>query len=351
MSYRRIACSPPPLWLCAAGLRPPPLAAEPLKVVASFSILGDLVAGVGGEHVDGHDARRPERRRACLRADAGRRARHRGRRSRRRQRPRLRGLARPAGRGERLRGPVAVASTASSRSRWRGGARARSARRADERGSGGRAEDGDHHHGGVDPHAWQSVANAEIYVKNIADGALRRRCGRLRRLPGERRRLHGGAERARRVDQGGLRADPRRAAQGHHQPRRLRLFRPGLRREFLAPQGVSTEAEASAADVATLIEQIRERGRDGALRREHLRPAADRADRRARPARRPGGELYSDALSEPDGPAPTYVEMMRHNADLLQAAMRGAERAEPSPRASPRAARYSAAPPSRRRSR
>ena len=38
---------------------------------------------------------------------------------------------------------------------------------------------------------------------------------------------------------------------------------------------------------------------------------------------KPGGELFSDALSEPGGPAPTYAAMMRHNVDLLAGAMRG----------------------------
>ena len=36
-----------------------------------------------------------------------------------------------------------------------------------------------------------------------------------------------------------------------------------------------------------------------------------------------GGALYSDALSAPGGPASTYLEMMRHNSALLQAAMQG----------------------------
>ena len=120
----------------------------------------------------GHDAGRPERRRSCLRADAGRCARYRRGRSRRRQRPRLRGLARPAGRGERLPGRLP-----SRRRAWRPlehGTRREQARMPAEAHEDDEASD--HHHGGVDPHAWQSVANAEIYVKNIADGAVRSRC-------------------------------------------------------------------------------------------------------------------------------------------------------------------------------
>ena len=35
-----------------------------------------------------------------------------------------------------------------------------------------------------------------------------------------------------------------------------------------------------------------------------------------------GGTVYSDALSPPNGPAPTYLEMLRHNTALFAAAMR-----------------------------
>jgi zinc/manganese transport system substrate-binding protein len=34
-----------------------------------------------------------------------------------------------------------------------------------------------------------------------------------------------------------------------------------------------------------------------------------------------GGELYTDALSPPDGPAPTYLDMFRHNVGALTTAL------------------------------
>ena len=91
---------------------------------------------------------------------------------------------------------------------------------------------------------------------------------------------------------------------------------------FLAPQGVSTESEASAGDVARLIDQIRNEGVT-ALFVENISDPRLIEQIAARDRHRPGGELFSDALSEPDGPAATYVEMMRHNASLLQSAMLG----------------------------
>jgi zinc/manganese transport system substrate-binding protein len=36
-----------------------------------------------------------------------------------------------------------------------------------------------------------------------------------------------------------------------------------------------------------------------------------------------GGELYADALSEPNQPAPTYLSMFTHNIALLIPAMAG----------------------------
>ena len=92
--------------------------------------------------------------------------------------------------------------------------------------------------------------------------------------------------------------------------------------EVLAPQGVSTESEASAADVANLIRQIRDQGVTALFVENISDPRLIEQIARETGAR-PGGELYSDALSGPDGPAPTYVEMMRHNAGLMQAAMQG----------------------------
>ena len=89
---------------------------------------------------------------------------------------------------------------------------------------------------------------------------------------------------------------------------------------FLSPLGVSTEAEASAADVAKLIDQIRrekvkvyflENSNDPRLMKQVA--AATGAE--------PGGELFVESLSPPSGPAPTYARMFRYNVDQLTAAM------------------------------
>ncbi|PWS38493.1 metal ABC transporter substrate-binding protein [Falsiroseomonas bella] len=91
---------------------------------------------------------------------------------------------------------------------------------------------------------------------------------------------------------------------------------------FVAPQGVSTEAEPSAQQVAALIRQIRAEGITAVFLENMANPAT--LERLAREAGvRVRGRLYADALSAPDGPAPTYEAMFRHNIGLLVPAMRG----------------------------
>ena len=89
---------------------------------------------------------------------------------------------------------------------------------------------------------------------------------------------------------------------------------------FLAPQGLSTESEASAQDVVRLVQQVRDRG----IRAVFIENVADPrlleriADETGAAI---GGTLYPGALSGPDGPAPTYLDMMRHNAMTLAQAL------------------------------
>lgn len=83
---------------------------------------------------------------------------------------------------------------------------------------------------------------------------------------------------------------------------------------------MSTESEASAADVASLIREIRER-RAAAVFAENIADARLVEQIASEAGLSLGGTLYSDALSQPDGPAPGYVEMMRHNLETLTRAM------------------------------
>ena len=89
---------------------------------------------------------------------------------------------------------------------------------------------------------------------------------------------------------------------------------------FLAPQGLSTESEASAKDVARLIERIRDDGIT-AVFIENITDSRLLEQIANETGATIGGTLYPGALSGPDGPAPTYLDMMRHNATTLAQAL------------------------------
>ena len=90
--------------------------------------------------------------------------------------------------------------------------------------------------------------------------------------------------------------------------------------EFEAPQGMSTESEPSAADVAAMITQIREEG-ISAVFVESITDNRMLEQIASETGAAIGGTLYSDALSGEDGPGSTYLDMMRHNATTLAAAL------------------------------
>ncbi|MBZ9989545.1 zinc ABC transporter substrate-binding protein [Mesorhizobium sp. BH1-1-5] len=89
---------------------------------------------------------------------------------------------------------------------------------------------------------------------------------------------------------------------------------------FLAPLGFSTEAEASAGDVAKLIDQIKKENVKAYFFENSNDPRLVRQIASATNAQ-PGGELYVEALSKADGPAPTYAKMFKYNVDQLANAM------------------------------
>jgi zinc/manganese transport system substrate-binding protein len=92
--------------------------------------------------------------------------------------------------------------------------------------------------------------------------------------------------------------------------------------QFVAAEGISEEAEPSAADMRKLIDQIRTEHIKVLFFENALSPRLVQQIGRETGAV-VGGTLYADALSKPDGPAPTYVDMFRHNLPLLKAAMLG----------------------------
>jgi len=286
------------LFVCAAMFVAAPAGADDkLKVVASISIIGDLVKSVGGDRVDvtmlvgpnsdAHvfsptpsDAKTLGAAKAVFINGMG-----------------LEGwitrLIAAAGTKSK---PVVVSAGITPR----------------------QAEEGGHHT--VDPHAWQSVANVKIYVTNIRNGLkkadpaggaaydanAKAYLGKLDEL-----------EREVRETIGKIPADRRKIITTHDA---FGYFKDAYGVEFIAPQGVSTESEASARDVARIIQQIRKQ-KIPAVFLENisdprlLKRIADETGAKM------GGTLYSDALTDEKGDAPTYIDLIRHNIRTLGAAL------------------------------
>lgn len=177
-----------------------------------------------------------------------------------------------------------------------------------------------HDHGGLDPHAWQSVANVKIYAANIRDALVAadpagkadydanaaRYIAELDALDAEIR-----AAVAR------IPADRRKIITSHDA---FGYFQDAYGLQFIAPRGVSTASEASAKDVARIIQQIR-REKIAAVFLENVTDPRQIEQIAKDSGARIGGTLFSDALSRPDGPAPTYIRMMRHNIRVISEAL------------------------------
>jgi zinc/manganese transport system substrate-binding protein len=185
------------------------------------------------------------------------------------------------------------------------------------------AEDHGHSGGGAhpaDPHAWQNVANVKLYVAAIRDGLIQAD-------PGSKETYQANASRyLAALDQ--LESEVR-AAINRIPPNRRRIitthdafgyFAKAYGLQFIAAQGVSTEAEASAKDVAKIIRQIRAQ-KVPAVFLENISDPRMMERIAKESGARIGDKVYSDALSEPGGPAGTYIDMMRHNIHAFSAAL------------------------------
>lgn len=297
-----------------AGVMQPAVAQTKLPVVATFSILGDFVREVGGDRIelttlvgpngDGHvynptpaDARRLAGAKVVFANGLG-----------------FEGWI---GRLIKASGTKATVVTASS------GVAARPLEEeGDDHGHGKKGNDHGHDHGAVDPHAWQAVANAKIYVGNVRDGLSAadpagaatygaNASAYLAKLDALEAEIRATLDK---VPPAGRKVITTHDAFGY--------FEAAYGVEFLSPQGVSTEAEANAKQVAKLIRQIKAEGVKAVFVETVTDPRLIKRIAEETGAK-VGGEIYSDALSDGTGPAATYIAMVRHNVTLLVAAMLG----------------------------
>jgi zinc/manganese transport system substrate-binding protein len=302
------------------GLSTSAHAADTLKAVASFSILGDMVKTVGGDRVEvttlvgpNGDAHvfspTPADAKTLAEADIffvnglG-----------------FEGWMQRLERSSGFKGTTVVASKGVTPLEMVGGHH-----------HGGEADEHHHDHEDhaaaedhgdekTDPHAWQSLANGETYVANIRDGLIAADPEGKELYEANAKEYLAALKNEEKAVKAAIANLPkaRRRIITSHDAFGYLAKAYGI--EVISPEGVSTESEASAQDVAKIIRQIREEKIPAVF----IENVTDRRllDQIARETgAKIGGVLYSDALSDKQGPAPTYLDMFRHNVGALTAAL------------------------------
>jgi zinc/manganese transport system substrate-binding protein len=171
----------------------------------------------------------------------------------------------------------------------------------------------------ADPHVWNSPVNVEIWVNNIEKGLAAAD-------PEDAAHFRANAENFRKklveLDKYAhskfdpIPADKRQVLTSHDA---FGYFGREYKIKFLSPVGLSTDTEASAADVAKLIDQIKAEGVKVYFFENSNDPKLVKQVAAATGAQ-PGGELYVEALSDKNGPASTYLKMFRYNVDQVATA-------------------------------
>lgn len=314
------------------------LAAKPLKVVASFSILGDMVENIGGDKIelitlvgpdgDAHvfepspaDARRVSSADLVVVNGLG-----------------FEGWLERLVKASGYKGRIVVASDGvkpramkevehdhdHDQAREDGKGHDHAQEHKDVKGDAHGHADAHHNghdHGDIDPHAWQSLTNAKIYVKNISKA--------LAEVDPANAGAYQQAEAVYLGELDSLDAWVKAEfAQIPEQKRRMITSHDAFGYlgetygvQIFSPMGVSTASEPSAGGVKKLIRQINEE-KITAVFVENI------SDRRmieqiAKESKvRVQGELFSDALSPENGPAPTYISMFQNNVSKIVAAMK-----------------------------
>jgi zinc/manganese transport system substrate-binding protein len=286
--------------VCTQLVAVPAFTQDKLKVIATFSILGDLVKNVGGERVevvslvgpngDAHvysptpaDAKKLADAKLVFINGLG-----------------LEGWLSRLIKASGTKAPTMVASTG-----------IKPLKMEDEHKPG---------HMVTDPHAWQSIANAKVYVANIRDGLSKvdpagkatyetNATAYLAKLGELEKEVKAAIDK--------IPADHRRIITTHDA---FGYFGAAYGMEFISPEGVSTESEASAKDVAKIIKQIKKQ-KIPAVFLENVSDPRLMEQIAKESGAKIGGTLYSDALSDEKGPAATYIDMMHNNVKQFAEAL------------------------------
>jgi zinc/manganese transport system substrate-binding protein len=174
---------------------------------------------------------------------------------------------------------------------------------------------------GIDPHAWHNIENAKQYARNIA-------LGFIEKAPNQKTYFEQRLSRYLNILEelnlelntlvSSVSENQRRVVTSHDA---FGYLAQKYQLQFIAPLSVSTESEASAKDIALLIRQIKEHGIQ-AIFVENVSDARLISQVARETNATIGGELYADSLSELGGDAESYVSLMRHNMNTIVEALR-----------------------------
>lgn len=172
----------------------------------------------------------------------------------------------------------------------------------------------------TDPHAWNSMRNGVIYATNVMNALIKAdpQDGDAIRRSGERyiQQLQA-QDRWAETTFAAIPVAKRKVLTSHDA---FGYFGQRYGVAFLAPVGFSTEAEASASTVGGLIKQLQAEHIHSYFIENQTDPRLVKQIASATGAQ-PGGELYPEALSQPSGPAPTYIAAFRHNVEAMAHSM------------------------------
>ncbi len=292
----------------------PTLAAQPLPVVASFSILADMVREVGGPHVevtslvgpntDAHvfdptpvDAKRIASARLVFVNGLG-----------------FEGWLDRLVKASGYRGPIVIAS--------KGVKTSLQLKDAHQHASATKGSGAQHAHGAADPHAWQNLANAERYIETI-------RIALAAALPAHsavfEQRAADYIKRIRALDQSTISqiaavAVERRKVITSHDA--FGYFAAAYGITFYPLQGLATANEPSAAELVRIVDQIK-KNKVSAIFTENISDPRVLERIAKDSGAKVGGRLYADALTEPGTAADTYLKMFERNVATIVQGMLG----------------------------
>lgn len=173
----------------------------------------------------------------------------------------------------------------------------------------------------TDPHAWNSAKNGAIYARNVMNALIAadpEDADYFRRQGGayiqQLEKLDSWAK----AEFAAIPQSRRKVITSHDA---FGYFGAEYGVSFLAPVGFSTESEASASDVAGLINQIKQQHIKTYFFENQTDPRLVKQIASASGAK-PGGELYPEALSKADGPAATYIAAFKHNVEAIADSMK-----------------------------